>query len=156
MGGQEIFEVEHFMPRSKFEEKSCEYANLYYACRGCNSHKSETWPSEESATRGFRFVDPCEEDPYGLHLQEAHGGIVKALTNAGRYTSDHIRLNRPDLKDWRLRREKARKDLPEFEALAERLEGLQSTLDSASEKEASRQLRAVREYTDELRRSFLI
>jgi hypothetical protein len=154
MGGQEIFEVEHFMPRSKFEEKLCDYANLYYACRGCNSHKAETWPSEELATRGFRFVDPCEEDPYAVHLQEAFGGIVDALTNSGRYTSDHIRLNRPDVKDWRLRREKARRDLPRLEALAEMLDALRSTLDSAAGSEASQQLKAVREYIDELRRSF--
>jgi len=46
LGGEEAFEVEHFRPKSKFPQLDCVYSNLYYACRGCNAHKSETWPSE--------------------------------------------------------------------------------------------------------------
>src|SRR5262249_8578818 len=64
MGGDECFEVEHFRPKSKFPELECVYSNLYYACRGCNSHKSETWPSVEQIFLGMRFADPCVADPY--------------------------------------------------------------------------------------------
>src|SRR5580692_2727086 len=60
MGGEEAFEVEHFRPTSKFPTLDCIYSNLYYVCRGCNGHKSETWPSEGQLNQGMRFADPCE------------------------------------------------------------------------------------------------
>ena len=70
LGGEEAFEVDHFRPRSKFPDLICAYDNLYYACRGCNGHKWETWPSESQIARGLRFADPCSEDPYVHHLRE--------------------------------------------------------------------------------------
>src|SRR5579863_206381 len=76
LGGEETFEVEHFRPSSRFPEFECVYTNLYHACRGCNAHKSETWPSPIQAAQSLRFVDPCEEDPY-RHMEETQdGGVV--------------------------------------------------------------------------------
>src|SRR5258708_2766464 len=46
LGGEELFEVEHFRPASTFPHLSSAYPNLYYSCRGCNGHKSSKWPSE--------------------------------------------------------------------------------------------------------------
>jgi len=50
---------------------------------------------------GLRFADPCQEDMYVEHLQEMPDGKLQPLTACGRYTRDHIRLDRRDLINWR-------------------------------------------------------
>lgn len=90
LGGDEAFEVEHFKPQSKFPDLICSYDNLYYVCRGCNGHNSETWPSEPQLSRGQRFADPCMEDPYVHHLRELEDGAVQELTECGTYSNGHI------------------------------------------------------------------
>jgi uncharacterized protein (TIGR02646 family) len=122
MGGEEAFEVEHLRPRSKFPDLVCTYSNLYYACRGCNGHKSETWPSEKQATKGLRFADPCVEDPYVHHLREREDGALEALTACGAYSNGHLRLDRKDVREWRSLRAQARRDLPRLESVARFLE----------------------------------
>jgi hypothetical protein len=117
MGGEEAFEVEHFRPKSKFPDLICTYSNLYYACRRCNGHKSETWPSEETASRGQTFADPCAQDPYVYHLREREDGGLEALTPCGAYSNAHIRLDRTDLRTWRQLRDQAKRDLPQLEAV---------------------------------------
>lgn len=83
IGGEEVFEVEHFKPRGKFPHLDCVYGNLYYVCRKCNAHKSETWPSEEQLARGLRFVDPCEEDPYIRHFLRLRMEVSRAGQRVG-------------------------------------------------------------------------
>ena len=126
MGGEESFEVEHFRPMSKFPHLECVYDNLYYACRGCNAHKSETWPSEDHIARGLRFADPCATDPYIHDLVEEADGSVAGTTPTGIYTTAHIRLHREDLKRWRRLRAQAVRDIPVFAATVVSLEQLSS------------------------------
>ncbi|MGO9260462.1 MAG: HNH endonuclease [Bryobacteraceae bacterium] len=80
------FEIDHFRPVKRFPEHTNRYPNLYYACGKCNRHKGNTWPSEDLMGRGFRFADPCEEDLYVAHVEEAPDGTLRARTNAGAYT----------------------------------------------------------------------
>lgn len=108
MGGYDAMEVDHFRPwrRTEFEHLKKEWTNLYYACRRCNLHKSDHWPSTEQNMRGLRFIDPCEEDPDDhLRITRHHGTDdlcwLHPLTPAGRYTIDKIRLNRKQLIDIR-------------------------------------------------------
>lgn len=108
LGGEDAFEVEHFRPKSKFPDLIFAYHNLYYACRGCNGHKWETWPSEEQIARGQEFADPCVEDPYLHHLRELEDGDVEELTECGAYSNSHIRLDRSELRRWRRLRSEAR------------------------------------------------
>lgn len=56
------------------------------------------------------------------HLRESANGSVEALTNCGRYTRDHIRLDRRDLVSWRSLRRQVAEDLPRLEAAKIRLE----------------------------------
>lgn len=65
MGGYDAMEVDHFRPwtRHEFKHLENEWINLYYACRRCNLHKSDHWPTSEQTDLGLRFIDPCEDDP---------------------------------------------------------------------------------------------
>jgi hypothetical protein len=121
LGGEEFFEIDHFRPVKKFPEHVGRYANLYYACGKCNRHKGSTWPSEYLMGRGFRFADPCEEDLYVTHLEEAPDGTLRTLTTVGDYTCQHIRLNRSDLLTWRQQRHQIASDLRMLQALREEI-----------------------------------
>ncbi len=156
MGGEECFEVEHFRPTSKFPELNSVYTNLYYACRGCNGHKSETWPSEEQATRGMRFADPCASDPYALDLQEEPDGGVSGITPSGAYTKAHIRLNRESVRKWRQLRAQARNDLPIFGALVASLEGLHNITSGREGDELASQITALKRYIEDAKHRFRI
>lgn len=124
MSGYDAMEVDHFRPRSRpeFEHLKKEWTNLYYACRLCNGNggKSNHWPTTEQNALGFRFIDPCEEDPddhirLTRHPKTDELSWLRPLTPAGQYTIDKIRLNRKQLVD--MRRKLARLDREERAAL---------------------------------------
>lgn len=154
MGGEESFEVEHFRPKSKFPQLDCVYTNLYYACRGCNGHKSETWPSKEQIGRGMEFADPCVADPYSAHLIEETDGSVTGKTACGIYTAAHIRLHRGDLKRWRRLRAQALIDVPTFSALLAYLEQLHSVARDSDREEIQTRIEALRRYVAQTKRRF--
>jgi hypothetical protein len=156
LGGGEAFEVEHFKPRGKFPHLDCVYDNLYYVCRKCNAHKSETWPSEEQLARGLRFADPCQEDPYIHHLLEIADGSVTGTTTCGTYTAAHIRLHREDLKRWRRLRAQAVTDLPILTTLMNSLELLRSAARDAEQEELASQVHALRCYIEEAKGRFRV
>ena len=122
MGGYDAMEVDHFRPvgRSDFAHLKKEWTNLYYSCRLCNGSKSAHWPTTEQNAIGFRFIDPCEDDPddhirLTRHPKTDELSWLQYLTPAGRYTIDKIGLNRKQLID--IRRELARLDHEERVAL---------------------------------------
>jgi hypothetical protein len=152
-GGQEAFEVDHFKPANKFPALRTTYENLYYACHKCNRHKSDAWPSDEQISRGARFADPCVEDPYVLHLRETEGGGVEELTPCGVYSSAHIRLNRPELRNWRVSRRQAREDLPLWLKVEQYLKSI-SELEADTEQQTIRALAAIGRRIEESRLRF--
>jgi len=156
LGGEESFEVEHFKPKSKFPGLTCAYHNLYYACRGYNGHKWETWPSEDQIARGQRFADPCVEDPYVRHLREREDGAVEELTECGIYFNGHIRLGRPALRRWRRLRSEARRDLPMLTAVARLLEQFIVASEGPDRDAATEQLGALRRRIEESKQRFSI
>lgn len=93
--GRENFELDHFKPKSKFPELELEYTNLYYACHACNKAKRDTWPTEELKEQGYHFVDFCTED-YSSNFRDENGRW-QAISYAGAYTIEKLRLNSPDL-----------------------------------------------------------
>lgn len=122
MGGYDAMEVDHFRPSSQpdFKLLKKKWANLYYACRLCNGRKLNHWPTNEQNARGFRFIDPCEDDPddhirLTRHPKTDELSWLQYLTQAGRYTIDKIGLNRKQLVDKR--RDLARKEGDEGAAL---------------------------------------
>jgi hypothetical protein len=156
MGGQESFEVEHFRPRNKFPQLDCVYSNLYYACRKCNAHKSDTWPSDELMARGMQFADPCVGDPYVQDLKEEADGSVKGITPSGAYTTAHIRLHREDVNRWRRLRAQARKDIPVFTVLIGSLEQLRLVALDPGRGEIDAQIEALNRYIADARNRFVI
>jgi hypothetical protein len=105
-GGLRNFHVDHFRPKGlpKFRHLALVYTNLYYACALCNTNKGNTWPTDELLNLGFRFLDPCEEDPFEGHLEiNKQDGSLLVQTPAGEYTVYHLRLNRNQLKKHRCR-----------------------------------------------------
>ena len=88
--GDGSFSVDHLVPQSVAPERACDYENLVYACRQCNSVKR--------ATTGV--PDPCA-DPYGLHLEVLADGTVQGLTPQGKLLIRFCRLDRPRLNEFR-------------------------------------------------------
>lgn len=157
LGGQEAFEIDHFKPRQKFPELRSKYANLYYACRRCNLNKSSIWPSEDRAKHGYVFADPCVEDPYLVHLQEKPDGTLDELTPCGDFTNGHIRLDRPELCEWRRQRRQARIDLPKWESFEDTLLHALDVARSVGERvEIEQKINMLRGLISELQIRFLI
>lgn len=96
--GKEGFELDHFRPKSHkmFAHLSSDFYNLYYSCHVCNRYKSNRWPTQELATRGYGFFDACSES-FGSHFEESDDGEWIPLTPIGEYTESKLRLNRAHL-----------------------------------------------------------
>jgi len=136
----------------------CAYGNLYYVCRKCNAHKSETWPSDDQAAREIHFADPCEEDPYVHHLHEREDGGLDGLTPCGVCSNRHIRLDRNELQRWRLLRSQARRDLPLLIAVAQMLDRYIAVADAKQpeREEMVERLAAIRRRIEESKLRFSI
>ena len=62
-------EIDHFDPRKK-EDFIQQYENLFLAKRHCNGAKSKFWPSGAEQALGLRYLNPCREQDYGVHIFE--------------------------------------------------------------------------------------
>jgi hypothetical protein len=103
-GGLGQYEQDHFEPKSRPGINPADYSNLYWSCGDCNGPgcKYETWPSRQEVRYGHVFCDPCKCNPYSRDYKLDKSGVLIALTDAGRYTIEHLRLNkRPYLVEWR-------------------------------------------------------
>lgn len=72
---------------------------------------------------------------YEEHLRELQNGSLEALDNCGRYTCDHIRLNRPDLVLWRQWRIEVSRDVRVFKEMQRYLEGRLAFVSDPAEKD---------------------
>ena len=88
--GDQMFSVDHLLPRTTHPERLCDYDNLVYACCQCNALKQEATP----------VLNPCEE-ALGQHLEIHSDGSVRALTARGAEQVALCRLNRPRLQEAR-------------------------------------------------------
>ncbi|NIA02420.1 MAG: hypothetical protein GWP15_03480 [Nitrospirae bacterium] len=91
--GERNFELDHFKPKSKYDQLKEVYTNIYYSCHVCNRGKWHHWPSEELQSKGYRFIDTCRET-FSEHFVD-EDGYWKPISNAGKYTAERIRLNSP-------------------------------------------------------------
>lgn len=115
--GITAFGVDHFRPRKLFPELDCVYPNLYYCCNDCNRYKGAAWPHYDLAARGFFFPDPCMCDPQLDHLKENEFGLFMAVTNAGAFLLESLRLNRQACVRFRQRRALAHRRILECRSL---------------------------------------
>jgi uncharacterized protein (TIGR02646 family) len=99
-----IFHVEHFHPKEDFPALVCTYSNLFYACNRCNRAKWDTWPSAAELAAGERFWNPCEDRSYKHFECRVADGAILPKDACGRYTIDTIRLDRKNLRQFRLKR----------------------------------------------------
>jgi hypothetical protein len=133
LGGVAHCEIDHHRPAVLFPLLKCEYTNLYYCCRNCNSSKSNRWPRPEDEAKGRRFSDPCAEDLYSDHAVESSAGILRWKTECGRFTVDAIRLNREVLTDWRARRAQMKEQIAKFRDLQFMLRRAATSQESATQ-----------------------
>lgn len=87
--------IDHFQPKALFANLITAYGNLYYCCGPCNDRKSDHWPDAKQLRRGMRFVDVCR-DEWDDHLIVVND-VIAAKTNAGRYTCEKLKFDRPGL-----------------------------------------------------------
>ena len=113
-GGSECFEIDHFHPVSR-GGSTTNYSNLYWSCRGCNSRKSNTWPSEPERESGYRFLDPCAEHDYGQHILEDYFGRLIPQTNEATYHIGYLLLNRESRRKLRYERIDLQRRLDELQ-----------------------------------------
>jgi len=88
-GGLKCMEIDHFDPRKK-DRFIQEYENLFLATRHCNGAKSKFWPSGAEQALGLRYLNPCREQDYGVHIfEDSQTHLLVGITPAGKY---HIRM----------------------------------------------------------------
>ncbi|MBM4465397.1 MAG: HNH endonuclease [Chloroflexi bacterium] len=90
--------VDHYQPRAKGGDDSLE--NLLYCCPRCNQYKLDYWPTQPD--------DPLLWNPRresaSQHFLELDDGTLHPLTTVGAFTLKRLRLNRPPLVAYRLRK----------------------------------------------------
>lgn len=95
--GYKCMEVDHFNPKLKGAARN-NYKNLFPATRHCNGSKSNHWPRPEMRKIGIRFLNPCEEMDYGVHIFEDPNTFeLISATPTGRYHIRFCDLNAPHL-----------------------------------------------------------
>lgn len=86
-------EIDHFNPKLGGSARH-RYRNLMWSTRLCNNAKSDYWPTSEERKTGVRFLNPCEEWDYGVHIFEdpvTHELVGR--TPAGKFHVKILRLN---------------------------------------------------------------
>ncbi len=104
--GPASFSVDHFVAQVIAPHRALDYDNLIYACVGCNAAK-----------RDKTVLDPCQ-NTMSNHLQVNEAGTIEALTSEGAEHIEVLRLDDPELTQFRsrmLRILKRLQDLSEVE-----------------------------------------
>lgn len=97
-------EVDHFNPFLTGNRRNF-HGNLVPAARLCNNTKSKKWPTAEEMAKGIRFLNPYEEQDYGVHIYEDPAtGKLHGVTPAGKWQIVRLALNCDDLVRARKRR----------------------------------------------------
>jgi len=90
--------VDHFRPQTKGGTDDLD--NLLYSCHRCNQYKADYWPA--------RPDDPVlwnpRQEPLETHLLILTDGMLYPVTPTGAFTLKRLRLNRPPLVAYRLRK----------------------------------------------------
>ncbi len=89
------------------------------AARLCNNTKSNHWPNEEQRAKGIRYLNPYEEQDYGVHLfEEQSTGFLQGITPAGKWHILRLGLNADHLVRARLRRTEVIKKFTEAASIS--------------------------------------
>lgn len=92
--------VDHHQPVTAGGDDSDE--NLVYACFRCNTYKADFFPMPADIQKARRVLHPLR-DPISFHLREnEQTGWLEPLTETGRFHALLLRLNRPQLVEYRM------------------------------------------------------
>lgn len=117
LGGVKSFHIDHYRPQNKFPHLISQYNNLLYACRDCNSHKSDYWPTPVERMLGHIVLNP-RNHKIEVHIDKSNFSW-KGKTSKGRWNVKRFRLD-TDL------RVKQRQDRKNIEATIEQLEKMRN------------------------------
>lgn len=87
--------LDHFKPKSA--NGTDELENLIYSCIRCNLYKSDFWSED---TNEPQLWNPRQE-PAEIHVWLADDGRLFPLTETGEFTIRKLKLNRPQLIEYR-------------------------------------------------------
>lgn len=103
----ERFQIDHFAPKSLFEERENDYNNLVLSCPQCNRHKSNKWVTKTSNVPiegNEGFVDPATKQ-FDLHLYRKENGTIGYNTEIGKYMYNTFKFDiRPMSMIWKIHR----------------------------------------------------
>ena len=117
--------IDHFRPITKDGDDGLE--NLLYCCHRCNQYKLDYWsthPDEPSLWNPRR-------EPVAQHFLELDNGMLHPLTDTGAFTLKRLRLNRPPLVAYRLRKRQQAEEirlLTRYREMVQLLEQLNTQL----------------------------
>lgn len=94
-----LLTIDHFQPRACGGTDVL--SNLLYCCTRCNLYKAAYWPARPDEPV---LCNPCQE-PMGRHLLTLADGTLYPITAPGAFTLRRLRLNRPQLVAYRLRKQ---------------------------------------------------
>lgn len=83
-GGIRSFQIDHFLPVSKYPERKSDYNNLVYCCSYVNRAK---WNDDNPL-----FLDPCIHD-YNEHFGRNKEGFIFGKTENGQYMVNKLQLS---------------------------------------------------------------
>lgn len=91
--------IDHFQPHTTGGTDAPE--NLLYCCHRCNQYKADYWPIQSE--------DPPlwhpRHEPIERHLLLLANGTLYPITETGAFTLKRLRLNRPPLVAYRVRKQ---------------------------------------------------
>jgi hypothetical protein len=87
--------IDHFKPRSA--NGTDELENLIYSRIRCNLYKSDFWSEDANAPQLWNL----RNDPAEMHFWLADDGRLFSLTDTGEFTIRKLKLDRPQLIEYR-------------------------------------------------------
>lgn len=94
-GGTVNYHIDHFRPKSKFQDLINDIFNLFYACPICNRFKSSDWPCEPDLTLSS-YPNPSDIDYATLFEIDEKYNLV-GLYISSKYIINRLFLNRAQL-----------------------------------------------------------
>lgn len=117
--------IDHFHPQAK--GGTDDFENLLYCCPRCNQYKLDYWPAQAG---GVSLWNP-RGSPRAAQFLELEDGRLHPLTQTAAFTITRLRLNRPPLVAYRVRRrdqEQRKQALVRYRELLQLQEHLQAQI----------------------------
>ena len=90
-GGSKKFHIDHYLPKSKFPEKRCNYSNLFYLCADCNRLKGNYWANWIQKILHEYILNPCDHD-CDIHFDRSKSAWTPK-TSVAKWNIGKLRLN---------------------------------------------------------------